>query len=151
MKALGMNARLTRKLNLLVLDDDPATMRLVTKILETALGDRLAIASLTDPEEARAWLDRHCCDILISDIEMPGMDGLDVLRFAKRRNAWTQVVFLTGHSTWDRIAEAVESGASDYLVKPINRQELVELVTHLCSRYERWQTAVLNTLEAKCV
>ena len=136
-----------RKLNLMVLDDDPSIVRIVSKMLQDALADRIILTPMTDPAEAKAWLDENCCDILISDIEMPEIDGLEMLRFAKQRNAWTQVIFLTGRSTWDNIAEAIEQGASDYLLKQINREELVQLVSQMCSRFARWQSAVLGTLD----
>jgi len=135
-----------RKLNLLVVDDDPSITRLVSSYLSSALPDDVVITTLNNPAEAQKWIQRHCCDLLISDIEMPGIDGLEMLRFAKGQNAWTQVVFLTGHSTWDRIAEAVEFGASDYLLKPIDREDLVSVITMVCSRIRRWQSAVLDTL-----
>lgn len=135
-----------RKLNLLVVDDDPSITRLVTNILSTSLADDIAITALNSPAEAQKWIHRHCCDLLLSDIEMPGIDGLEMLRFAKGQNAWTQVVFLTGHSTWDRIAEAVEYGASDYLLKPIDRNDLVTVIENVCTRIRRWQSAVLDTL-----
>ncbi|MEX2118819.1 MAG: response regulator [Pirellulales bacterium] len=142
-----MHNAMARKLNLLVIDDDPAMVRLLTLVIERNLGDRMVVYGLSDPDEARRWLDQNCCDILISDLQMPGIDGLDMLRFAKRRNAWTQVIFITGHSTWDKIAEAVEYGASDYLLKPIDHHDLVTLLNQQYVRCARWQTAVLGTLQ----
>jgi DNA-binding NtrC family response regulator len=108
----------------------------------------MVVTGLTDTGEARNWLEQNCCDILISDLQMPGADGLEMLRFAKRRNAWTQVIFVTAHSTWDKIAEAVEYGASDYLLKPIDLSDLVTLLNQQYVRCVRWQQAVLGTLAA---
>ncbi len=131
----------------MILDDDASIVRIVSKMLEGELSDKIILTAMTDPAEAKQWINEHCCDILITDIEMPDIDGLEMLKFVKRRNAWTQVIFLTGHSTWDNIAEAIENGASDYLLKPINREELVQLVSQMCSRFSRWQSAVLGTLD----
>ena len=142
----SMNEIAARKLNTLVLDDDPSIVRLVTHLLQDRMSQTLEVTGLTDPVEAQQWIDQHCCDILISDIEMPQMDGLSMLIFAKRRNAWTQVIFMTAHSTWDRITEALENGASDYLLKPIDGDELVDLVTQQCARFTRWQSAVSGTI-----
>lgn len=136
-------------LNLLVVDDDPAILRLVTALLAADLGDRLEIVGIADPSAAKDWLSDHRCDILLSDIEMPGIDGLEMLRHAKQMNAWTQVVFMTGHSRWDHITEAVENGASDYLLKPIDRSELIDLIGQTCDRFARWQAAVYGAIHAE--
>ena len=135
-----------RKLNLLLIDDDPAIVRLAKAYLDGALLDRLNIYAMTDPGQARKWIDDHCCDILVSDIEMPGTDGLEMLEFAKQSNSWTQVIFITAHSTWDRISAAIEKGATDYLIKPIQRDELIDLVSQQCDRLGRWQVALHDTL-----
>jgi len=136
-----------RNLNLLVVDDDPSIVRIVQAHLEKELPADVHLYTATSPEEAQRWLDEHCCDILISDIEMPDISGLEMLAFARRRNAWTQVAFLTGHSTWDRIAEAIEKGASDYLLKPIDREELLQVVSQIRARMVRWQQALKGTFE----
>lgn len=135
-----------RRTHLVLIDDDPAIVRLLTTVIEKRLGDRLVVTGLTDSVQAREQLDRDCCDILISDLEMPGIDGLELLSFAKRRNAWTQVIFVTGHSTWDRLSEALERGATDYLLKPVDHDELIELVQQLCVRISRWRRALHTTL-----
>lgn len=141
-----MSATPLRKLNVLVVDDDISIVRLVAKILEERFSDLIRVHTTAQPLDAQAWIDSNCCDILLTDIEMPEIDGMTMLRIAKRRNSWTAVVFLTGHSTWDRIAEAVENGASDYLLKPLDSQELIKVVSRECERVRRWQDAVRETL-----
>jgi len=143
-----MPSPMARKLNLLVIDDDASIVRLLERVIERNLGDKMVVYGMTDSEQARQWLDQNCCDILISDLQMPGTDGLEMLRFAKQRHAWTQVIFITAHSTWDKIAKAVECGASDYLLKPIDQHDLVTLLSQQYVRCARWQTAVLGTLQS---
>ncbi|MCE9607165.1 MAG: response regulator [Planctomycetia bacterium] len=135
-----------RKLTILLVDDDPAMIRLLRTVLTLEMHDEVELHTETDPLVALEWLEDHHCDIVLSDIEMPQLDGLELLRFAKRRNAWTQVVFITAHSSFDRITAAVELGADDYLLKPIDRETLIEVVTQLCRRSARWQSAVLGTM-----
>ena len=143
-----MQNGMSRKLNLLLVDDDPSMVRLLTHVIEQSLGDKLSICGLTDSTAALDWLEQNCCDILVSDIDMPDFDGLQMLRYAKRRNAWTQVIFITAHSTWEKLTEAVEFGASDYLLKPIDHDDLITLLRQQYVRCARWQSAVLGTLEA---
>jgi DNA-binding NtrC family response regulator len=140
-----------RKLNVIVLDDDSMVTRLVQKFLTTELHEKIHVEAINDADVAKVRIDHHGCDILLSDIEMPECDGLEILRFAKLRNAWTQVIFMTAHSTWDRISTAIENGATDYLLKPIDRTELVHVINQECARLLRWQQAVTGTLRKSLV
>jgi len=142
-------AKSIRKLNLVILDDDPAVLRLVKTYLDVEFKNQVNLHLLSDPHDAQLFFDERCCDILLSDIEMPGMDGLEVLKIAKKRSAWTQVIFMTGHSSWDRISTAIENGATDYLVKPLNREQLINTVRYQLERLTRWQAAALETLHRK--
>ena len=135
-----------RSFNLVLVDDASDMGRLIEKYLTADLDGLVRVTTMTNSADARKWIDEHNCDILISDIEMPGSDGLSMLRFAKSRNAWTRVIFMTAYSTWDRIAESIENGASDYLLKPIHRDDVVQLVKQECERLSRWQRAIRSAL-----
>ncbi len=137
-----------RTLKMVVLDDDPSIVRLVKTILRGAFATQLEIVTFTDPFEAQQWMEEHNCDLLISDIEMPGISGLEMLVFAKRRNAWTQVMLLTGHSSWKHVTEALENGASDFLLKPVQRDDLCDVVQQQIDRADRWHQALFPTQPA---
>ncbi len=143
---------MTRKLNypttLLLVDDDPSMLRLLTAVIERSFGDRVILHSLTDPKQARHWIEDHVVDILVTDLEMPGINGLELLRCVKRRNPCTQVLLLTGHSTVDALTDAMELGATDYLLKPLVQAELVALVEDAEKRVRRWRKALAGTLSA---
>ena len=141
-----MKEPLLRKLRVLVVDDDPFMVQLFETML-ARLDDRVELTSFTSAVEAQHWLDAHRCDLLLTDIEMPEIDGLALQRFAKKRNAWTQVVFVTGHSSWGRVTEALEQGATDYLLKPINPTELLDVVEQQMVRQARWQRAARETVQ----
>lgn len=131
-----------RHLQTMIVDDDPSIVRLLTKVLHDAFPDILTLHSFSDSVKALQWLEHNFCDILVSDIEMPEADGMTMLQRAKNRNAWTQVIFLTGHSSWDRVTQAIENGASDFLLKPLDRQEIVHVVRQEIARFGRWQVAL---------
>ena len=141
-----MPGHLTR---LLLVDDDPSMVRLLTAIIMQRFGDQIELKSLTDPEDARQWIETEVVDILITDLEMPGVNGLELLRCAKRRNACTQILFMTGNSTLDALNDALESGATDYLLKPLNQTELIRLVKDAQERQLRWKKALAGTLAAE--
>jgi DNA-binding NtrC family response regulator len=135
----------TRKLRVILVDDDATVTRIAEKNLQTAFPSQISLAVFNDPRAAHQAIDEAGCDLLLSDIQMPGLSGLEMLRFAKARNAWTQVIFMTGHSTWDHIAAAIESGAADYLIKPLDRDDFLRVVGQACERIVRWQNAVRIT------
>ncbi|MHC4404664.1 MAG: response regulator [Planctomycetota bacterium] len=130
---------------LLLVDDDPSIVRLLTTVIDQEFGGEIEITCLTDSQDALAWIQEQVVDILVTDLEMPGVSGLELLRTAKRRNVSTQVVFITGYSTLDALVEALESGANDYLPKPIDPSELVDLVRSAQERHRRWQAALADT------
>jgi two-component system response regulator YesN len=130
---------------LLLVDDDPSMVRLLKKLIERSCGDQLQMETLTDSAAALERIDRGGIDILVSDLDMPGIDGLDLLRCAKQRSACTQVLFLTGQSTQQAIMEAMELGATDYLLKPAGHEELLELIRQAQGRQRRWQQALAAT------
>lgn len=137
-----------RRSNVLLVDDDPSIVRFVEKCVTTALSDRLVVTSTTDSREAQSLLDDQSFDILLTDIEMPDLDGLSLLRIAKDRNAWTKVIFITGHSSLGRITHAMEQGASDYLVKPLDREQLASVLVEHLNQIDRWKIALKATFAA---
>ncbi len=134
---------------LLLVDDDPSIVRLLTTIIQRSLGDQIEVHASTDPAEAMRCLENNLIDILITDLEMPGIDGLGLLRAAKRANALTQVLFITGHSTLDALSDALELGATDYLLKPLDQAELLDLLGQSLRRLLRWKQALAGTLAAR--
>jgi DNA-binding NtrC family response regulator len=140
-----------RKLNLFVVDDDPSIIRLADKYLRGPFAAQVTLSTFSDPQLARQTIEDTGCDVLISDIQMPGLDGLEMLRIAKQRNAWTQVIFMTAYSTWDCIAAAIEAGACDYLLKPLHREDMNRVVEQSCERLARWQKVVRATWQQPVV
>lgn len=141
----------SRKTSVVIVDDEPTIVRVAEKVLRDHFGEELAIFTTTDSTAALDHISQRRCDILLSDIEMPGIHGLEMLKSARQYNTWTRVVFITGHSTWDLIAEAIENGAADYLVKPLDHDQLIHVVTQERERLARWHDAVRGALQAVAV
>jgi DNA-binding response OmpR family regulator len=130
----------------MIVEDDPALIAMLTGAVRHFFGKDFEIFATADVSEARNWLDERAFDFLLADIEMPSGDGLELLRYAKQGDSWTQVVMLTGHSTWDRVTAALEIGASDYLLKPIRLIDLELVLREGCNRLDRWQRAAYGTM-----
>jgi DNA-binding response OmpR family regulator len=136
------------KFRVLLVDDDPLILRLLEDILKEEFAEDIRIKTVCDPEEARKCIETELVDLLITDLEMPGIGGLELLRCAKQNNAWTQVLVVTGHSNIYTLVDALEMGANDYLLKPVDSRELEEVVTYILRRFCRWQEALAGTIAA---
>lgn len=144
-----MTQKPNRPTRLLLVDDDPSMVRLLAQIIERQFEGEIELTSLTDPKEARTRIETQNVDILITDLEMPGINGLELLRCAKRRNACTQVLFMTGNSTLNAVIDALESGATDYLLKPLDQAQLFKLIKDARERLLRWRKALTGTLRTR--
>jgi DNA-binding NtrC family response regulator len=106
--------------------EDEANLRLVLqKELERA-GHEVKVAS--DGEAALKLLEEANVDVLLTDISMPRMDGMELLRRVHQRPNPPEVIMLTGHATVETAIEAMKLGAYDYLSKPYHITELDALV-----------------------
>jgi len=105
--------------------DDDEIVREVIKSLLTK--ERYSVVTARDGVEAINILRVEDMHLLITDLRMPGADGIEVLKYAVRNNPDTAVVILTAFATLDTTLEAVKEGAYDYLTKPFKVQELIAL------------------------
>lgn len=109
----------------LVVDDDSDTVRLITKRLQPE-GYQLDIAH--DGEEALQKALSTPVDLVLLDVKLPGMDGLEVLSRIKERHPELAVVMMTAYGSERVAAEALKRGADDYLIKPLDNNEPVPSV-----------------------
>jgi EAL domain-containing protein (putative c-di-GMP-specific phosphodiesterase class I) len=100
----------------LLVDDEPSLLRGFSRLL-TAAGQVVVTAS--DGAEAIKVLESSTFDVVVSDIRMPGMDGLTLLRSIRSRDLDVPVIFMTGSPTLETAVEALEHGAHQYLMKPV--------------------------------
>ena len=82
-------------------------------------------SGVSSGEEALAWLAQHPADLVVLDVRMPGMDGIQTLRAIKRDHPLLEVILLTGHANLEIAREGMQLGAFDYLMKPIDLDELL--------------------------
>jgi len=124
---------------LLVVDDDEAVRRIVAELLHEEGYEPVIAASA---EEALELLSKNQFELVISDIKMPGADGLALLRNLRESHPETAVIMMTGFGQIESAVEALKLGASDYLTKPIRLAALTESVlTALNRRFENLEAA----------
>ena len=109
----------------LLVDDEPAIARSLSRLLGAAGHD---VTSAHGGEEAVALLANASIDVIVSDIRMPGMDGLTLLRAIRARDLDVPVAFMTGSPALETVIEAMEHGAFRYLMKPVDGAEIIDLV-----------------------
>lgn len=122
---------------ILIVDDDPGSLVLLPAILEDT---GLAVQTIQSAREALRLIEERPPDLLITDLRMPELNGLDLLRAARRTHPDLRAVVITGFATTDLIAEAFRAGAQDLVLKPFNVEEVRARVLHavevVCLRRE---------------
>jgi DNA-binding NtrC family response regulator len=88
----------------------------------------MEVATSTSGEDALDLIDKEPYDVVVLDLQMPGMDGLEALARIKRRQPDVQVVLLTGHATVNKGVEAMKRGAMEFLEKPVDLATLQEII-----------------------
>jgi len=112
-----------RNIKLLVVDDEQRFLFSAEKILKRQGFDVLIAES---GHNALSQLKAHDVQVVILDVKMPGMDGLQTLKEIKHRYPHLEVIMLTGHATVPSAVEAMQMGASDYLMKPVAMDLLIK-------------------------
>ncbi len=116
---------------ILVVDDEPSILRLLQEAL-SQWGYQVTCASTV--EEALVVLGTELFDAALTDIRMPDMSGLDLLREIKKQDESIEVIVMTGYPTIASAVEALKEGAYDYLSKPLILDELRHLMTRVMER-----------------
>lgn len=104
---------------ILVVDDEPSICDVLTISLRQ---EGYQVAAETDPRRALERIEREPFDVVLQDLKMPGMDGIELLRQIRRIRPETSVIIMTAYSTWDRAVEAMRLGAYHYIKKPFDTQ-----------------------------
>jgi two-component system, NtrC family, response regulator AtoC len=117
----------------LVVDDDADIREL---LIEHLRGRGFRVASAADGRAAIAAVERSPghFSLILTDLQLPGADGLAVLRAAKQLNPGVHVVIITGYASLDSAIEAVRSGAYDYLTKPFSLGQLDVVLARIRDR-----------------
>ena len=129
MKRVGARPRSSRpaarKNRILLVDDHEAVLTVTRRVLEKS---GAVVVTASNGDEALALLATQTFDAMVSDIQMPGISGLKLLRSVRERDLDLPVVLVTGNPGVQSAAEAVEYGAFRYLIKPVPSLELISVV-----------------------
>jgi two-component system response regulator HydG len=128
----------TRKTKVLIVDDEPAIREVLEMILQE-WGYDVRLAS--DGAEAKEMVESYDPDIVISDVVMPQLSGLDLLRCLKAGNPNRPVILITAHASIDLAVESMKQGAQDFITKPMDYPKLRAILKASESDIEMRQTS----------
>jgi DNA-binding NtrC family response regulator len=119
---------------ILLIDDDPPMLKQLARILDERTsyeirteGNSLEVPRILEQEEF---------DLIITDLGMPGLDGMEILRLIRSSQRFEEVVIITAFGSMGSVLEAVSEGVFDYVIKPFRKSQIVEIVER-AMRFQR--------------
>jgi DNA-binding NtrC family response regulator len=111
--------------SVMILDDEPIVCERLRSTLEKL---NLDLETFTDPNEALKRFSEKKLDVLITDLKMKEIDGIEILKLVKKVSPETKVIIITGFATVEKAKEALKIGAYDFIAKPFRLSQLRDLV-----------------------
>ena len=115
-------------MNLLIADDENLELKVLEKTVKKHFVDELEIFASSNGRKASQICDEVKPDIALLDIEMPGMNGIELAKYIKEKYADCIIIFITAYDRFDYAIEAMHIKAFDYLLKPWKEERLCELI-----------------------
>lgn len=115
-------------MNLLIADDENLELKVLEKTVKKHFVDELEIFASSNGRKASQICDEVKPDIALLDIEMPGMNGIELAKYIKEKNTECIIIFITAYDRFDYAIEAMHIKAFDYLLKPWKEEKLCELI-----------------------
>lgn len=127
------------EMKMMLVDDEERFLSTAKKLLFKKGIDAL---TATSGAEALEKLRTQNIHVVILDVKMPGIDGIETLKQIKRQYPLVEVIMLTGHATVESAVEGLKSGATDYLMKPTDLQDLLEKAEEAFEKRKRMEEKI---------
>ena len=125
---------MNEKTSVLIVDDEEVVRRAhIRSLADTGCHTQAA----EDGHEAIRVMEQHPCDLVLLDLRMPGLDGMDVLKTIKERWPESEVVVITGYPTIETAKEAVRLGAHNFIAKPVGPDDVIKAANEAITQ-KRW-------------
>ena len=119
---------------ILVVDDEKHMVSMLKKALKEKDTD---VETAGDGEEALLFCEKNEIDLVITDISMPKMQGTELFHKIRKMNPFIQIIMITAYPTLENIANMLEVGASDFVIKPFDIDYLIDIVDQTFERIDR--------------
>lgn len=134
------------QITMLVVDDEYMILEGMKRLLPYDEFGIKIIKTAENAEQALAYFENHAVDIVLTDVCMPDMTGLEMINQMKKISNKTSYVMMSGYQEFDYVKKAISLGVKDYLVKPINKVELAQLLKELVkdkdTEVKLWQQVI---------
>jgi len=122
-----------------LVEDEIVTREGIRDNVDWAAADFKFCGEASDGEMALPLLEKNGPDVLITDIKMPFMDGLQLCKIVRERMPWVKIIILSGHDEFQYAQEAVRLGVTEYLLKPVGVQDLYGVLRKVADELDREQ------------
>ena len=134
----------TPRTPILFVDDEPMAHVIMQSHLEG-----WNLKSAYSAEEALKILEKEHIPIVITDISMPGMDGIEFLREIRKTRGMIQVIIVTATNRVEDLINAFEAGATDFLLKPLKKDDIKDALNNILTKINRWKLTMKSLLKKK--
>ena len=128
----------------LIVDDEPM---IVSMLAELLLQDNFVVSTAYSGEEALEVLNSQELDVVVTDVRMNGMSGFDLLEECQRHDPHLKTIIMTAHDSYDMVKKSLQSGAYDYLSKPLENHDSIVSIVNRASAASRLQRENANLLD----
>ncbi len=128
---------------IIIVDDEPDLLDLLKMILTEKTDYH--VLTTTDPYEALAWCRDQSADVLISDLRMPQLEGIELLKLLKGQDAGIPFIIMTAYGTIESAVEAMRQGAFDYITKPFRKEQIIMTIRKALAKRQELLTQQENT------
>jgi DNA-binding NtrC family response regulator len=111
---------------ILAVDDEPHMLKLLARIITEKTP--YAVTTTSNSLEVPGLLTQNAYDVILTDMKMPGMDGIDILRMVREEERFEEVIIITAFGSLDSVTEALSLGVFDYVTKPFKREQIITTI-----------------------
>ncbi|MCX7913800.1 MAG: response regulator [Thermodesulfovibrionales bacterium] len=108
---------------ILIIDDEPDMLVLLSMIIKGKT--TYEVVSTSNPYEALEWIKKDGFDLVITDLKMPGLDGMEILKTIRERDEDVPVIIITAYGTVESAIEAMSMDAFDFITKPFRKEQIL--------------------------
>lgn len=131
-----------RRVRVLIVDDEFFVCQLIYHLMDWEKYHAEVVGMIDNGEEALDMILKECPDIIISDIRMPGLNGIELVQAVKNLKKPAKIILISGHRSFEYAKEAINLGADYYLLKPIRKNELQEVFSSIVNEIEKERKAM---------